>query len=322
MKAADVGLAMGITGTKVAQAASDIVILDDRFSSIVRAILWGRSIYDNIRKFLQFQLTVNGVALTLVFIGAVTGLGTPLNAVQMLWVNLVMDTLGALALATEMPTPNLLERKPYNRSAKLISLPMWRNIICQAAFQLLILFLLLFAGPQILKIKSGVSCFKYSISSSQSSLKWDPTTGQKTEDAAAGIIKCTSFEEYCPRRDQSCLETYHHILDGSGVSESFSFENLSGFTNSCLKCIKNDYTHGTIVFNSFIFCQIFNEYSSRMLFNELNMFRGLHSNSLFLYVSLFTIGIQIFLVQIGGDFVKTTGLSLHNWLISIAFGKL
>lgn len=85
LKAADVGLAMGITGTKVAQSASDIVILDDKFSSIVRAIMWGRSVYDNIRKFLQFQLTVNVVALTIVFVGAVAGFDPPLNAVMMLW---------------------------------------------------------------------------------------------------------------------------------------------------------------------------------------------------------------------------------------------
>jgi Ca2+-transporting ATPase len=113
LKAADVGLAMGITGTKVAQGASDIVILDDKFSSIVRAIMWGRSVYDNIRKFLQFQLTVNVVALLIVFIGVVAGFEPPLNAVMMLWVNLIMDTLGALALATEIPTLKLLNRKPY-----------------------------------------------------------------------------------------------------------------------------------------------------------------------------------------------------------------
>jgi magnesium-transporting ATPase (P-type) len=83
---------------QVAQNASDIVILDDRFSSIVRAIMWGRSVYDNIRKFLQFQLTVNVVALSIVFIGSVAGFDPPLNAVMMLWVNLIMDTMGALAL--------------------------------------------------------------------------------------------------------------------------------------------------------------------------------------------------------------------------------
>merc|ERR1711871_1661657 len=143
LTAADVGLAMGITGTKVAQGAADIVILDDKFSSIVRAILWGRCVFDNIRKFLQFQITVNIVALLLVFIGAAAGFGQPLTAVQMLWVNLIMDTMGALALGTEKPVPELLQRKPYKREAPLISWPMWRNILVQSAYQLT-LFVLMF----------------------------------------------------------------------------------------------------------------------------------------------------------------------------------
>ena len=86
----------------VAKEASDIVILDDNFSSIVKAVIWGRSVFDNIRKFLQFQLTVNVVALTLTFISAIYGKEPPLNAVMMLWVNLIMDTMGALALGKRL----------------------------------------------------------------------------------------------------------------------------------------------------------------------------------------------------------------------------
>merc|ERR1719199_850044 len=165
LKAADVGLAMGITGTKVAQSASDIVILDDRFSSIVRAIMWGRSVFDNIRKFLQFQLSVNVVALILVFIGAAAGFGQPLTAVQMLWVNLIMDTLGALALGTEKPTPVLLQRKPYKRTASLVSRPMWRNIFAQSAYQLALLFALLFGGAKWFDVHdmSTNPCFEYEL---------------------------------------------------------------------------------------------------------------------------------------------------------------
>ena len=108
LKAADVGMSMGISGTDVAKDASDIVILDDNFTSIVKAVLWGRSVYDNIRKFLQFQLTVNVVALTITFVSSVGGYAPPLNAVMMLWVNLIMDTMGALALGTEPPSDTLL----------------------------------------------------------------------------------------------------------------------------------------------------------------------------------------------------------------------
>jgi magnesium-transporting ATPase (P-type) len=114
-----------------------LVIMDDNFSSIVKSVLWGRSVYDNIRRFLQFQLNVNVVALVITFIGSVCGFGMPLKPVQLLWVNLVMDTLGALALATEAPTPDLLDRKPYGRHDSLITDYMWRNIGVQSMYALL-----------------------------------------------------------------------------------------------------------------------------------------------------------------------------------------
>ena len=107
---ADVGFSMGITGTDVAKGASDIILLDDNFCSIVVALRYGRSVYDNVRKFLQFQLTVNVVAMFIVFFGAVILKDSPLNAVQMLWVNLIMDTFAALALATEPPEEDILSR--------------------------------------------------------------------------------------------------------------------------------------------------------------------------------------------------------------------
>lgn len=121
LKEADVGFAMGIMGTEVAKEASDIILLDDNFNSIVKAILWGRNVFDSIKKFVQFQLTVNLVAVIISFIGAVTGGESPLKAVQLLWVNLIMDTLAALALATEAPTPELLDRPPHGRKASLIT---------------------------------------------------------------------------------------------------------------------------------------------------------------------------------------------------------
>ena len=104
---ADVGFAMGIAGTGVAKQASDIIITDDNFSSIVKAISWGRNVYDSISKFLVFQLTVNVVAITTAFIGSCVLNESPLRAVQMLWVNLIMDSFASLALATEVSCASL-----------------------------------------------------------------------------------------------------------------------------------------------------------------------------------------------------------------------
>ncbi|XP_046481662.1 plasma membrane calcium-transporting ATPase 2 isoform X7 [Neodiprion pinetum] len=155
LKKADVGFAMGIAGTDVAKEASDIILTDDNFSSIVKAVMWGRNVYDSIAKFLQFQLTVNVVAVIVAFIGACAVQDSPLRAVQMLWVNLIMDTLASLALATEMPTPDLLLRKPYGRTKPLISRTMMKNILGQAIYQLVVIFTLLFVGDKMLDIPSG-----------------------------------------------------------------------------------------------------------------------------------------------------------------------
>ncbi|KAK7224797.1 hypothetical protein V2G26_012800 [Clonostachys chloroleuca] len=152
LKAADIGFSMGVAGTEVAKEASDIILMDDNFSSIVKALAWGRAINDSVKKFLQFQLTVNITAVIITFVSAVSDdEGTPvLNAVQLLWVNLIMDTFAALALATDRPTGSLLHRKPEPRNASIITLPMWKMIIGQSIFQLIVCVVLWFAGPSFL----------------------------------------------------------------------------------------------------------------------------------------------------------------------------
>jgi Ca2+ transporting ATPase len=145
LKRADVGFAMGISGTQIAKDAADIILLDDNFASIVVAAKWGRNVYDSISKFLQFQLTVNIVALTLACIGACAFAESPIAAVQMLWINLIMDSLASLALATEPPGEDLLERQPVNRNASLITEQMWSNMLGQALYQVAILLAIVFA---------------------------------------------------------------------------------------------------------------------------------------------------------------------------------
>ncbi|KAI0243151.1 Plasma membrane calcium-transporting ATPase 4 [Lamellibrachia satsuma] len=155
LKKADVGFAMGIAGTDVAKEASDIILTDDNFTSIVKAVMWGRNVYDSIAKFLQFQLTVNIVAVIVAFLGACAVKAIPLKAIQMLWVNLIMDTFASLALATELPSEELLERRPYGRTKPLISRTMMKNIIGHAIYQLAIIFFLLFFGEVAFDIDNG-----------------------------------------------------------------------------------------------------------------------------------------------------------------------
>ncbi|XP_061571232.1 plasma membrane calcium-transporting ATPase 1 isoform X1 [Cololabis saira] len=248
LKKADVGFAMGIAGTDVAKEASDIILTDDNFSSIVKAVMWGRNVYDSISKFLQFQLTVNVVAVIVAFTGACITQDSPLKAVQMLWVNLIMDTFASLALATEPPTESLLLRKPYGRNKPLISRTMMKNILGQGVYQLTIIFTLLFAGEKIFDIDSGRNA---------------PLHSPPSE-------------------------------------------------------------HYTIVFNTFVMMQLFNEINARKIHGERNVFEGIFNNLIFCSIVFGTFIIQIVIVQFGGKPFSCVALTVDQWLwcTFLGFGSL
>uniref|UniRef100_A0A6Q2X9K3 Calcium-transporting ATPase n=1 Tax=Esox lucius TaxID=8010 RepID=A0A6Q2X9K3_ESOLU len=238
LKKADVGFAMGIAGTDVAKEASDIILTDDNFSSIVKAVMWGRNVYDSISKFLQFQLTVNVVAVIVAFTGACITQDSPLKAVQMLWVNLIMDTFASLALATEPPTEALLMRKPYGRNKPLISSTMTKNILGHGIYQLVIIFSLLFVGEQIFDIDSGRNA---------------PLHSPPSE-------------------------------------------------------------HYTIIFNTFVLMQLFNEINARKIHGERNVFDGIFRNPIFCSIVFGTFAIQVIvIVQLGGKPFSCTPLDLEKW---------
>ncbi|XP_055023446.1 plasma membrane calcium-transporting ATPase 3a isoform X4 [Misgurnus anguillicaudatus] len=248
LKKADVGFAMGIAGTDVAKEASDIILTDDNFSSIVKAVMWGRNVYDSISKFLQFQLTVNVVAVIVAFTGACITQDSPLKAVQMLWVNLIMDTFASLALATEPPTESLLLRKPYGRNNPLISRTMMKNILGHAVYQLIIIFTLLFVGEKIFDIDSGRNA---------------PLHSPPSE-------------------------------------------------------------HYTIIFNTFVLMQLFNEINARKIHGERNVFDGIFSNPIFCSIVLGTFAIQIVIVQFGGKPFSCSPLNMEQWLwcLFVGMGEL
>lgn len=158
LKEADVGLCMG-SGCQVAKDSSDLVILDNDFASIHSSIKWGRAIFDNVRKFLQFQLTINIVLCVLVFVNGATLGQSPLNVIQLLWANLIMDILGAIAICTEPPPKERtlksdddadeIKQTRVSRKERIIQLSMWRSILGQAAFQLLVLLFLSYFGTLI-----------------------------------------------------------------------------------------------------------------------------------------------------------------------------
>ena len=139
LKSAHVGLSMG-DGTSVAKEASDITIVDNSFSSIGRAVMWGRSLYRNIQRFVMFQMTVNIVACLIVLSGAFMGLQSPLTVTQMLWVNLIMDTFAAMALASLPPSASVMDEAPRRRTAFIINRAMWQSIISTGLLFFIFLF--------------------------------------------------------------------------------------------------------------------------------------------------------------------------------------
>jgi len=156
LKKSNVGFAMGKAGTAVCKAASKIILNDDSFSSIVIAVKYGRNVFDSIRKFVQFQLTVNIVAMSTAIVGGLVLEESPINAIQMLWINMIMDTFAALGLATDPPVDELLDRKPIGVTESIITKFMWQGILFNSACQFVYLMLILAFTPKLLGIESTV----------------------------------------------------------------------------------------------------------------------------------------------------------------------
>ncbi|KAG6022615.1 hypothetical protein E4U40_004498 [Claviceps sp. LM458 group G5] len=148
LKAADVGLAMGIQGTEVAKEAASIILLDDNFASIVKALSWGRTINDAVKKFCQFQFTINITAGILAITSELVG-DSIFTVVQLLWINLIMDIFASLGLATDHPSPDFLKRKPEPRNAPIINITMWKMILGQSLYQLAVIFVVHYAEWEI-----------------------------------------------------------------------------------------------------------------------------------------------------------------------------
>ncbi|KAJ6181064.1 hypothetical protein N7519_011525 [Penicillium mononematosum] len=234
LKAANIGFSMGIAGTEVAKEASAIVLMDDNFASILTALMWGRAVNDAVRKFLQFQITVNITAVLLTFISSVADsqMRSVLTAVQLLWINLIMDSLAALALATDPPTEQILDRKPIKGGAPLFSTTMWKMIIGQAIFQLTVTLIMHF-------------------------------------------VKAPGFLDY------------------------------------------EDDVRRSVVFNTFVWMQIFNEFNNRRLDNKFNVLTGLHRNWFFIGINIIMVGCQALIANYGGVAFSIVPINGVQWAICI-----
>jgi Ca2+-transporting ATPase len=337
LKESDVGLAMGIAGTEVAKEAADIVIMDDNFSSIVKAVLWGRSVFTNIRKFLQFQLTINLVALIVAVVAAISNGETPLNVLQLLWVNLIMDSLAALALATEAPTPDLLTKRPHGRDEPLISRPMWRFIFSHAAYQCFWLFLIFYGMPAKLdrfKIPGQCSWFtnltEYGFYGMPAGYCCNPDTAATTNSCASSayLQQTGGLVSWCqvdssgdcdfpePNQEAFCGNNSTCIAGFGSVQQTW--DDLYKDWEDAETTAKKDIS--SMVFNTFIFCQLFNMVNARKVENELNVFNMLFASHVFWVVWVIIVGFQVIIMFFLGGIFKVEHLSGLEWLISILIG--
>lgn len=229
LKEANVGIAMGAQSTEVTKQCSDIIILDDNFSNVVKVVRWGRCIRNNIQKFSQFQLTANMAFLVIYTVTILSSGNAPLTIAQLLWVNLIMDTLGALALATDKPTKALM-KQPVHQAGILITNIMWRNMIAQALYQIVVILTLKFKGESIFGVREEVVA--------------------------------------------------------------------------------------TLIFNSFVFCQVFNLVSARKL-EEKNVFAGMLKNRWFIVITWIIVILQVILVEILNRFAHTQRLKWKQWAACI-----
>ena len=299
----DVGFSM-FAGTDIAKEASDIVIMDNNFSSLVVAIIYGRNIYDNIRKFLQFQLTVNFCACLLVFICACIGNETPLTTIQMLWINLIMDSLGSLALATEPPYDELLHRQPTKKNESIINGKMWKHILFQSIIQLLLLVFLYLYAPHFIPEDNYVRLAENRLIE----YCYGALPGKtKVENIIFGIDPKWSNEYNLKGKKEFC-GNYGEKQDLSMAYDTYIHNNANS-------------SHMTIIFNVFVIYTLFNQINCRVIDDNFNIFVRIGNNIFFPIITLSELVLQIFLIQFGGDAFKCSesGLSLMQWLISIGF---
>ena len=302
----DVGFAM-FAGTDIAKEASDIVIIDNNFSSIVTAIIYGRNIYDNIRKFLQFQLSVNFCACILVFVCACIGNETPLTPIQMLWVNLIMDSLGSLALATEPPYEELLQRAPTKRNESMINGRMWKHIIIQSLCQIILLIIIYLYGPEFIKEENMVrlaenKIINYCYSEYPGKDINHIIYGTKIEWVQSGKIRANN-KNYCGKymNHQKLSEAYEEYLDSNYAT-----------------------VHMTMIFNIFVFYTLLNQINCRVIDDSFNILVRINRSSLFIIICLLEMALQVAIIFIGKSpiHIVNGGLSGTQWGICIGLSAI
>jgi Ca2+ transporting ATPase len=306
----DVGFSM-FDGTDIAKNSSDIILMDNNFSSIVTAIKYGRNIIDNLRKFIQFQLVINLTVCSFIVICSCIGSQTPIRSIQMLWIDLIMDSLATLTLATEPPHDGLLKRKPTKRHENIINSAMIRHVCVQTAAQFLILMTIYLFGPKFIE---------------------EQDLSRIAENEM--ILKCYGVlpgDMYDPKKIIYGVKTFwpnyieiNQNLASKGMCGEYSnYDNLS-------KAFKLYNKHQgapvqlTMIFNVFVLYTLFNQLNCRIVDGNKNIFARIGNNSLFIIIEIFEFSVQFIIIEFWNIVFKASknGLTIYQWGICILLSSI
>ena len=306
----DVGFSM-FNGTDIAKNSSDIILMDNNFSSIVTAIKYGRNIIDNLRKFIQFQLVINLTVCSFIVICSCIGSETPIKSIQMLWIDLIMDSLATLTLATEPPHDGLLKRKPTKRNENIITTSMIKHVYFQTFVQFFLLIFIYLYGPTLIE---------------------EQDLSRLAENKL--ILKCYGVlpgQGFDPNKIIYGIKTYwsndieiNKNLASKGLcGEYANYNNLSKAFKLYNKR-QGAPVQLTIIFNIFVLYTLFNQLNCRIVDGSFNIFSRIKNNKLFIFFELFEFVIQFIIIEFWNVIFKATrnGLTIQQWGICIFLSSL
>ena len=306
----DVGFSM-FDGTDIAKNSSDIILMDNNFSSIVTAIKYGRNVIDNLRKFIQFQLVINLTVCSFIVICSLIGSQTPIRSIQMLWIDLIMDSLATLTLATEPPHDGLLKRKPTKRNENIINSTMIKHVCAQTVLQFIILMTIYLFGPKFIQ-ETDLS----RIAENKMILNCYGVLPGGEDDPHKIIYGIKTFW-------LNYIEINRDVAGKDMCGEYTNYENLS----KAFKLYNKNQgapVQLTMIFNVFVLYTLFNQLNCRVVDGSKNIFSRIRNNSLFIIIEIFEFVVQFIIIEYWNIVFKATknGLTIYQWGICILLSSL
>ena len=306
----DVGFAM-MNGTDIAKNSSDIILLDNNFSSIITAIKYGRNIIENLRKFIQFQLVINLTVCSFIVICSCIGSETPIRSIQMLWIDLIMDSLATLTLATEPPYDELLNKKPTRYNESIITPEMIKHVIYQTFVLFFLLMFIYLCGPLFIEEENLLRLNE-----------------NKLIKECYGILPGMSMDENkiifgVKTFWNNNIEINDYLVKNNKCGEYGNYNTL----NKAFKLYNKNMgapVQLTMVFNIFVLYTLFNQLNCRIVDGSFNIFSRIKNNKLFIFIEIFEFFVQFIIIEYWNVIFKATknGLTLRQWGICILFSSV